>query len=1350
MALSATGVLGLWSLVVKAVALLVGVLLTNNSFSGSQSSIGYSFVATRWFKLVSIIEAAAAIVPASLAGNDMGILLVSLVDSMLSLSSLPKSYISRSVGKSFRVFCVSRAVIAVLSVATLLSGAQELSFSSTGGGLLPVVMVCSLAARFVISVVLLFMSAISTGQVPLDSNSLATDMVYSPLATRGEDALGIWSSSANEFAFAASDPRIYSVSYGWMNDVFTVASAQTLKEADIPPLPTDCYCSYNTKLLSAAWLRTELVSEPNNESALNSKKIHRLWRSVNIIEQLRQHEQLQTGRLLHALLVVYLKEYMKVGLFVVAYTLCAFAGPILLSKIVESREQGSHALIVFAYIAALFLSRVLFSVSFNYSTFLTNQIKIAMGGGIKGCIFNKILSLSTESRRDYTAGNIATIYTVDVDRVLGGYANFHNFWVLPFRIVVCLTLLFFQVSYAMFAGFLTIVAAMMVNRFIFRFQKKENDEILECKDRRMKFINEYLASVLIVKLNVWEPKFAEYIQARRTEELTHVWNFLNINAALIFLFWMVPCMVSVVTLSVYVCVLKQTITASKIFTTLALFRMLQDPLRAFPGAISQWFQALSSLERMQKLYVMKEKPRCCEETELSSVKEGHAVEDNASSTHSSSDRNSRITVVIPADISYCWKDGSSKEAVDPRAHQSEDVQSVRETFASQMSSWCVRKKNGDKNEVSRGNYAPLDSASSHGKEPHDDSATNGVTVTELEMGVRQSGQPALAGTLSFVLKTKDESTEVSIEHGEFVVVHGAVGSGKSSLLHASLGEMYVASDCGEDKAVPISLRGSVALVPQQPWIQNLSIRDNILFGNPFDVDRYNTVVTVCGLQQDLTELPQGDGTQIGERGINLSGGQRARVSLARAVYADTEIILLDDVLAALDPAVAKFVFRECLVKFLHGKTRLLVTHNPEFVTDSRVHRRVSLNVFPHESHGGIVGKLSSECAGCLSLQASELVPAGVALSAPLAVPLASVSLSPSLSPPPSSPTPGNKAVFSAVEERAEGRVKPEVYMKYLNSLGGFRFVIFLCCVQTCWQLLSVSSDLFLSHWTQQTPEQQHRHLSQNLGIYSALSLSSGLIVLVRTLTVSWSGYGAAKWVFDQVLGSLLSAPMAWFDRNPSGRILNRLSDDQGKVDMKMPFAYGSIFAILFALLGDLITVLMVTRYLIFLILPMSFVYFKTMKLYLNASREIQRMTSIANSPVLSLMSESCVGVYVIRAFGLDTVRRFVDRHGNLINNHNALQYVGSAARCWFTFRIQCIGSILLLMISLIACTSVFVDLSPGLVGLCLAYGLTITTNLQTIVEDVSELEIAMVCPERLLQYSSLPAEGTLEQKVSCK
>jgi ABC-type multidrug transport system fused ATPase/permease subunit len=1359
MSLSAIGLLGLWSLLVKALGLLVGAKLTS---SPSQADNSVPFVGTKWFTIISAFESAMAITPMLSFETNIGVALISAVDSLLSVATVSVPSVNRCVSRSFHLYCGSRAVIAVLCIATLLSGAEELSFSSSPAGWLPLMLICSVATRFVIAAVLCFLYAVSGVHVSSGgSTTQAADAVYSPLATRGEDSLGTWSSNENEFSFAADDPRVYSVSYTWMNDVFTVASAQTLKEVDIPILPADCCCAYNTKLLSVAWDRTDLhgKGELNSESDVNSLTIlQRLWRSVNFIGQMRKHDQLQSGRLLHALLRVYWKEYMKIGLFVMAFTVSAFAGPILLSKIVESRENNSHAGIVFAYIATLFLSRVLFSVSFNYMTFLVNQIKIAMGGGIKGCIYNKILSLSTESRRDYTAGNIATIYTVDVDRVLGGFANIHSFWVLPVQIAIALVLLFFQVSYAMFAGLLTIIVVLVLNRYILKHQKKENDEILECKDRRMKFVNEYLASVLIVKLNAWEPKFTEFIQARRTEELDHIWNYLNINAALIFFFWMVSSMVSVVTLSVYVCVLKQPITASKIFTTLTLFRMLQEPLRAFPGIISQWFQAQSSLERMQKLYVMKEKPQCDLDEAATS----------ASVNPDDVDSCSRIAVVIPASISFCWNDSSSSSAhTSKKGHESVgsnvDAAGDSSSLASALlSKWCARNKDGEQQQAhpNRGRYALLDAASSHGADSDKPKASNPAPM-ELEMGpTGQSKVDSMTATHSFILQATAEARDVSIRQGELVIIHGAVGTGKSSFLHASLGEMYFTSGIPGSKPVPIALTGSVALVPQQPWIQNLTIRDNILFGKSFDAEVYNRVITVCGLQADLAELPQGDDTQIGERGINLSGGQRARVSLARAVYADTDIILLDDVLAALDPAVAMFVFQECLVKYLHGKTRILVTHNPEFVADSRVHRRIAVQLSAHGSGtsnhgGGTVGYLSAdnECACNLSVASSEHSCTEITTTVvvePTKSPLSIVEAS-NLSPKPPSQQPGAacKATFSAVEERAEGRVKPEVYMQYLNSLGGYRFVIFLCCVQTCWQLLSVSSDLFLSHWTQQTPAQQHHHLSENLGIYSALALSAGFIVLVRTLTVSWSGFAACKWIFDQVLGSLMSAPMAWYDRNPSGRILNRLSDDQSKVDMNVPFAVGSIFANLFALLGDLITVLVATKYLILIILPMSGIYYQIMKLYLNASREIQRMTSIANSPVLSLMSESCVGVYVIRAFGVTTVQRFIARHGSLIDNHNTLQYASSATKCWFMFRIQFIGSVLLLMIALLASTSVLVELSPGLLGLCLTYGLTITTNMQTIVEHLSNLEIAMVCPERLLQYSSLPAEGTIEQKVSC-
>ncbi|KHJ93660.1 ABC transporter, ATP-binding protein [Oesophagostomum dentatum] len=137
--------------------------------------------------------------------------------------------------------------------------------------------------------------------------------------------------------------------------------------------------------------------------------------------------------------------------------------------------------------------------------------------------------------------------------------------------------------------------------------------------------------------------------------------------------------------------------------------------------------------------------------------------------------------------------------------------------------------------------------------------------------------------------------------GTFIAVVGKVGSGKSSVLSALLGEM------GKLRG-RIGMRGRVAYVPQIPWIQNMTVRDNILFGKPYDKRRYNQVLAACALKPDLRMLTNGDLTEIGEKGINLSGGQKARISLARAVYQDFDVYLLDDPLSAVDAHVGKHIF----------------------------------------------------------------------------------------------------------------------------------------------------------------------------------------------------------------------------------------------------------------------------------------------------------------------------------------------------------------------------------------------------------------------------------------------------------
>lgn len=167
---------------------------------------------------------------------------------------------------------------------------------------------------------------------------------------------------------------------------------------------------------------------------------------------------------------------------------------------------------------------------------------------------------------------------------------------------------------------------------------------------------------------------------------------------------------------------------------------------------------------------------------------------------------------------------------------------------------------------------------------------------------------------------KLKNINLRIRRGSLVAIVGTVGSGKSSLLNALIGEMRKVNGA-------VKFGGTIAYCPQTAWIQNANLKENIIFGSPWDAERYAMVINTCALQADLNQLPDGDCTEIGERGINLSGGQKQRINLARAVYSDPDIILLDDPLSAVDAHVGKYLFEECIAgPALKNKTRLLVTH----------------------------------------------------------------------------------------------------------------------------------------------------------------------------------------------------------------------------------------------------------------------------------------------------------------------------------------------------------------------------------------------------------------------------------------
>jgi ABC-type multidrug transport system fused ATPase/permease subunit len=904
----------------------------------------------------------------------------------------------------------------------------------------------------------------------------------------------------------------------------------------------------------------------------------------------------------------------------------------------------------------------------------------------------------------------------------------NNLWVLPIQILIAMVLLFQEVSFAMFAGLSAITIILLANHYISVLQKAASDRTMIWKDNRMKLTSEVFGSILVVKLNAWEDDFYEKILGLRREELKHIWTSLFIAAINICLLWMAPCVVSVSTITVYTKYLHDDVSAAKIFTALALFRMLQDPLRQLPTCITNLFQALTSVERIDKFYALREKV-------MTNSHETKAIP--------------RGAIYFPEDR-FTWYDVSVDEKVKVDMLQLPHHNSLLSMF-NIFGKEVVQPR--------RQQYAALADESSHG---------------DIELQVSHAHTSPLHIDVD-PLKDSKFSLNLSsleIQAGDLVIIYGSVGSGKSTLLAAILGEMYSRSQSNFMNEMT-----SIAYASQQAWIQNLSVQGNILFGNDFYRHRYERVVDACSLHQDFLELPAYDRTEIGEKGLNLSGGQKARIALARAVYADTDAVLLDDILAALDPMVSRSIFDKCILELLGSKTRLLVTHNEELLNhpavDMTIHleknqivvqrlktREQSLTSSGIKSVDSVPYSVlkryrsADEIAGYFEDNREVVVP--TITESPKSLSKHRMNLSfngrldktlensetPFVSPSGTS----SSGKLTGEEDREEGRINAKVYMSYINAMGGWRVICALVIIQSTWQCLSVGSDLYLSYWSKESAQQQQSNLNENIAIYATLSLGSGLVVLARTMVVSSAGYRAGKQMFESMLSSLIHAPMHWLDRNPSGRLLNRMGDDQAKVDSNLPFAFGSIFATGFSVAGDLIAVMGITRYLILVMIPIGYVYLALTETYLKASREIQRLQSMSQSPLITLIAEVSDGIMVIRAFGAESVQRLIIRNQSLIDANSAMAHLAMASSCWFTLRIQLIGTLILAFIVILAFLSrSFV--SAGLLGLSISYGLSVSNSLQMLVMMFAWFENSMVCPERIQQYIDVSPEGTADQDL---
>ncbi|KAL8239031.1 hypothetical protein R6Q59_015598 [Mikania micrantha] len=568
-----------------------------------------------------------------------------------------------------------------------------------------------------------------------------------------------------------------------------------------------------------------------------------------------------------------------------------------------------------------------------------------------------------------------------------------------------------------------------------------------------------------------------------------------------------------------------------------------------------------------------------------------------------------------------------------------------------------------------------------------------------------------------------------------VAVCGPVGSGKSSLLSCMLGEVPKLSGT-------VKLSGTKAYVGQSPWIQSGTVEQNILFGKAMDKECYEKVLEACDLKKDLEVLSFGDQTVIGERGINLSGGQKQRIQIARALYQDADIYLFDDPFSAVDAITGNHLFKEGMMNFLESKTVIYVTHQVDFLPVA------DLILVLKDGRIAQVGKYDD----IIKLKSDFLELVGAHKEALLEIDYVSENQ-------------GNHGTFEnriqdegqngnllqmevkkrqlvEEEERERGKVASSVYWKYLTTAYKGVLTPLVLLAQVMFESTQISSNYWLA-WASSTSEGNEARVSgfEFIMVYAAFGIGCSFCILARSLLLMKAGYETANQLFYKMHFCIFRAPMSFFDANPSGRILSRVSTDQTEVDLTIPYLIGPFAYVVIQLLG-IILVMSLGAWPVFLVfLPVVGICIWLQQYYLPSARELARLVGVCKAPIIQHFSETISGSTTIRSF--DQKQRFQETCFKLIDNYSRPKFHVAAALAWLGLRLDMLSSFLFafLLIFLVSVPEGTID--PSTAGLAVTYGLNLNMLQAWAIQKLCRLEIQFISVERIFQYSSIPSEPPL-------
>ncbi|KPA78918.1 putative mitochondrial multidrug resistance protein E [Leptomonas pyrrhocoris] len=850
-----------------------------------------------------------------------------------------------------------------------------------------------------------------------------------------------------------------------------------------------------------------------------------------------------------------------------------------------------------AIVAVYFVFIEVQAVTQSYYWFATLRCACMFRAALSGVIFEKCLTISGKylAHPRVNTGYIVNLLGTDVATVEEFTMWFWASIGSAAQLIAGVTLLYHMMGWPAFLGFGVMFPAVLLQSMVARKTFDMFAEKSAITDARLKATNEFLSGIRVVKFMSWDPSFIVKINEIREVEIQKIKRIQLYLTLLSFLSAAIPNLVLAVVLLCYA-LAGNTLKASVVFPAIALEGIIEMPFLCVPMIASAFTHFFVSMRRVSRFV------EC--------------------------DDNERAVVDMADDF-------AAEHRAMVTEGRKEAYEEARRAF---VGMYAARLKNATLSAFVAEPLPAMDSAAHRKREDEKKKSS--------KSGKKKDGDEDEDQLYELRVKTLLEDVDLRIPRGKLTVVLGPTGCGKSTLLDSLIGALAVTRG-------RVACSRCVAYVPQQPWIMSATLRDNVVFFGAADDAAFERAVASSQLAADLALLAAGAATEIGEKGINLSGGQKARVSLARAVYADRDVYVLDDPLSALDAHVGERVMRECVCGALAHKTRVLATH--------QVHVARDADYVVVLSAGGVVfqGDAAAYSVYCdinaeLPLNTAvrqaaveepdDVIDEGSAKARGRAAAAdveesdgdgaATVSVCTAVSRKASRSDVGGVDVAAKLiedEEMAVGAVTRDVYVSYMKACCRMRVWWILAALYIGTELLIVSSRVWLSFWT----AKRFSGVSDATYLYVYLVLvMTGIVAhpIRRCCTYPVLRRGC-RVIHDELLRSVSSGTMAFFDTTPLGRIVNRFSKDLNLLDDRQQENLVAVLDLTCNLVSYLCVVLVTELLAIVPMVPCAYLYYRLSLFFTAANRAIRRRANVSNAPVLALLTTLLAGRWTIEAYG---------------------------------------------------------------------------------------------------------------------